>query len=220
MIALGSRAAGIVQWLITLLMPIALTLASLYLFMTPEFIAWQYAQPGFPPAQRFTPEARYYNAVATVRYVRGEISEQDLVNLGVYNEREVKHLLDVYKVSRVMFILEPIAALVIVIGLIVLAVNPATRVNAARALFYGGILTFFFIGAIGLFSLVAFDSFFVTFHRIFFEGDTWLFNYTDSLIQFYPVQFWMTAAYGIALFVLLGAVLATAIGGIWLRRTR
>ena len=209
---------SLLPWVIALLMPIALTLGSLYIFMTPQFIDWQYSRPDFPPADRFTPEARSYNAIQTVRYVRGEISEQDLKNLGVYIESEIKHLVDVYNVSRVMFIVEPLAVLLIVGSLVVLWRSPATRFQAARGLFLGGIFTFIFIGAIGLFSLVAFDSFFVTFHRIFFEGDTWLFNYSDSLIQFYPEVFWMAASYGIALFVLLGAVIATAAGGYLMRR--
>src|SRR5581483_1757070 len=150
--------------------------------------------------------------------VRGEISEQDLINLGVYNDREIKHLVDVYNVSRVMFIVEPVGWVIILVALALLWRAPATRRYAASALFNGGILTFVFIGAIGLFSLFAFDAFFVTFHRIFFEGESWIFFTTDSLIQFYPEVFWMTAAYGIALFVLAGAVIVTALGGYLLRR--
>lgn len=217
MTSIPPRLASLLQWAITLLMPIFLTLASLYVVMTPQYIAWEYSRPDFPPAQLFTPEARFYNASQTVRYTRGEISEQDLINLGVYNEREIKHLVDVYKVTSVVFIVQPLALAIIGVALYVLLRARGTLAYAGRGLFYGGVLTFLFIGAIGIFSLVAFDSFFVTFHRIFFEGDTWLFNYTDSLIQFYPVEFWMTAAYSIALIVIAGAVLVTAVGG-WLMR--
>ncbi len=214
---ISPRLATILQWLVALLMPIVLTLGSLYIFMSPQFIAWQYARPDFPPAELFTPEARLHNAVETVRYTRGEISEQDLKNLGVYNEREIKHLVDVYKVSSPMFLITPLAVIFILVTLFLLWRKRDTQIHAARALFFGGIFTFIFIGAIGLFAVFAFDQFFVTFHHVFFEGDTWLFNYTDALIQFYPVQFWMVASYGIALFVLLGAIIVTAGGG-WLMR--
>jgi integral membrane protein (TIGR01906 family) len=81
----------------------------------------------------------------------------------------------------------------------------------------GGILTFIVMAAIGIFSLVAFDQFFVTFHHIFFEGNSWLFEYTDSLIQFYPEPFWETASYGIALFVIASALIVSAAGWIWQR---
>lgn len=217
--AISPQLARILQWLIALLMPFVLTLGSLYYFMSPQFIEWQYARPDFPPAQLFTPEARLYNSVQTLRYTRGEISEQDLVNLNVYNEREIKHLVDVYKVTSGVFVFEPIALLIVLGSLLVLWLGKSTRVNAARGLFYGGIFTFVFIGAIGLFAAFAFDSFFVTFHRVFFEGETWLFNYTDSLIQFYPVEFWTTTVYGIALSTLFGALVATAVGGFLMRRT-
>ena len=75
------------------------------------------------------------------------------------------------------------------------------------------------VTAIGLFSVFAFDAFFIAFHGVFFKGDTWLFNYSDSLIQFYPELFWMKASYGIALFVLFGAILFTALGA-WLMRRK
>jgi integral membrane protein (TIGR01906 family) len=217
---LSLRTAALLQWICALLTPIVLVVASLYIFMTPQFIEWQYSQPNFPPAQLFTPQDRSYNAIQTVRYTRGEITEQELIDLGVYNEREIKHLVDVYNVSRPMFIIGPAAFIFILGALFLMWRDASTRLFAGRALFYGGILTFVFIAIVGIFSLVAFDSFFVTFHRIFFEGETWLFNYTDSLIQFYPVEFWMTAAYGIALFVLLGAVLVTALGAWMMRRAR
>lgn len=217
---LSPRAVGFLQWAITLLMPFVLIIGSLYIFMSPQFIEWQYSRPDFPPSQLFTPEQRTYNAVQTVLYTRGQITEQDLIDLGVYNDREIKHLVDVYKVSSPMFVFEPVALIFILGALFLLWREPTTRVNAGRALFFGGVFTFIFIGIIGLFSLVAFDTFFVTFHRIFFEGDTWLFNYTDSLIQFYPVEFWMTASYGIAIFVLLSAILITALGGYMIRRAQ
>src|SRR5512132_2272830 len=104
MTTISPRLASILQWCITLPMPLFLLLGvSLYLVMTPQFIEWQYSRPDFPPADLFTPEARSYNSVQTVRYTRGEISEQDLINLKVYNDREIKHLVDVYNVSRIMF---------------------------------------------------------------------------------------------------------------------
>lgn len=214
---ISPRLASILQWAIALPMPIFFTLYSLYVVMTPQFIAWEYAQPNFPPADLFTPEQRYYNAAQTVIYTRDGISEQDLINLKVYNDREIKHLVDVEKVTRGVFIAEPLAFLVIVVSLFLLLRGRGTVPYAGRGLFTGGILTFLFIGGIGLFSVVAFDSFFVTFHHIFFSGDSWLFFTTDSLIQFYPEQFWMVASYTIALAGLGGAVIVTAVGA-WLMR--
>lgn len=218
MTKLSPRLATILQWCITLPMPLFLLLGvSLYIVMTPQFIQWEYSQPGFPLADLFTPEARSYNSVQTVRYVRGEISEQDLINLKVYNDREIKHLVDVYKVSQTMFLIVPLALAIMGVALYIL-LRAGRLAHAGRGMAYGGILSFVVIGAIGLFAVFAFDSFFVTFHHLLFEGDSWLFFTTDSLIQFYPEVFWMTASYAIAGMVLLSAVILTAIGGYLIRR--
>jgi integral membrane protein (TIGR01906 family) len=216
---LDPRLAGVMQWVITLLMPIVLILFTLYIFMSPQFAEWEYARPDFPPADRFTNEQRLYNSVQTVHYVRGEISEQDLINLGVYNDREIKHLVDVYNVTRPILIIVPLSFVIIVLFLFLLWRNRSTNINAGRALFYGGILSFLLMLAIGLFAAFAFDSFFVTFHHVFFSGDSWLFNYSDSLIQFYPEVFWMAASYGMAGITIVCSILVTAIGAWIIRRS-
>ena len=38
--------------------------------------------------------------------------------------------------------------------------------------------------------LLGFDGFFTRFHEVFFEGDSWRFSTTDTLIRIYPEQFW------------------------------
>ncbi|MDH5334520.1 MAG: DUF1461 domain-containing protein, partial [Thermoleophilia bacterium] len=71
---------------------------------------------------------------------------------------------------------------------------------------------------IGVFMLVAWEAFFTRFHEIFFEGDTWRFPVTDTLIRLYPDVFWMGVAAWIAgLTVALGA-LAWVVATLWLRR--
>jgi len=59
--------------------------------------------------------------------------------------------------------------------------------------------------------LVAFNAFFVAFHRLFFIGDSWMFEYTDSLIQFYPQPFWVDASLGIVIFIVLEVVILAGI---------
>ena len=46
--------------------------------------------------------------------------------------------------------------------------------------------------------IVSFSFLFVGFHRIFFEGETWLFLYSDSLIRLFPERFWRDAFLWIA----------------------
>lgn len=210
-----SRSASLLSWLITVLLPFFIILTPLYVFMTQWFVQYEYTQPGFPPSERFTADARYYNSIQTVRYVWGQISLADLNNLGVYNGREIKHLVDVQDVARGALMVHAISGLLILIALFVLARSPLTRAAAARGLVAGAALSLILIAAIGIFSVVAFDQFFVFFHHMFFEGDSWLFNYTDSLIQFYPEPFWEAASYGIALLVAVLSLLVGAVGWVW-----
>jgi integral membrane protein (TIGR01906 family) len=51
-----------------------------------------------------------------------------------------------------------------------------------------------------------FWGFFTAFHQLFFEGDTWLFLYSDTLIRLFPLRFWQDA-------FLLAAVIALG-GGV------
>jgi uncharacterized membrane protein len=77
-------------------------------------------------------------------------------------------------------------------------------------------------GAVGLIVVVGmsidpnvFMGFFVGFHSLFFEGDSWLFLYSDTLIRLFPIRFWQDA-------FLLAAVIALGGGvalGLGLRRT-
>jgi uncharacterized membrane protein len=53
-----------------------------------------------------------------------------------------------------------------------------------------------------------FWNFFSAFHSLFFEGDSWIFLYSDTLIRLFPIRFWQDA-------FLWGAVIALA-GGIGL----
>ena len=100
-------------------------------------------------------------------------------------------------------------------ALIVLAVIALWRAgliaHAVRSLFNGAVLTLAIFGALGLFALVAFNTFFVAFHRIFFVGDSWIFVYTDSLIQFYPQPLWVDASLGIVIFTGLEALILLGI---------
>lgn len=202
--------------LVALALPVFLVLSNTNLVMTPWFVQYQYAKPDFPPSERFDPAARAKFAIETVRYTRGELTHADLQNLGVYNERELSHMRDVQEVATRALAVNYALGVFIVVALLVLW--RATSARAAwSALFNGAALTLVIFGAIGLFALVAFDAFFVLFHRIFFVGDSWLFFTTDSLIQFYPEPFWVDASLGIAVLTLLEALVLLAVGW-WGRR--
>jgi len=56
------------------------------------------------------------------------------------------------------------------------------------------------------------DFFFTGFHRIFFEGDSWLFSTRATLIRLFPERFWFDAAIAIGAITFAGAVIAILAG--------
>ncbi|MEX0787818.1 MAG: DUF1461 domain-containing protein, partial [Anaerolineales bacterium] len=89
----------------------------------------------------------------------------------------------------------------------------------AQAAHDGARATLAIVIGLGLFIAVGFPVFFTGFHRIFFQGDTWLFAYSDSLIRLFPLQFWSDVSIGIAVVALLGGGLAYVGTRFALRRT-
>jgi integral membrane protein (TIGR01906 family) len=68
-------------------------------------------------------------------------------------------------------------------------------------------LTLIIMGVVALGVIVAFSVLFVGFHRIFFEGSTWLFPTSDTLIRLFPQRFWRDAF----IFLALGTALQAGI---------
>jgi len=102
----------------------------------------------------------------------------------------------------------------VVAALVALARQKETRA-LVRALVRGAQWTVGLFIALGIFTALAFQVFFTLFHRVFFEGDTWLFNYTDSLIQFYPTAFWFDTSLNLAVLTIAEAVVVGVIGWWW-----
>jgi integral membrane protein (TIGR01906 family) len=59
-------------------------------------------------------------------------------------------------------------------------------------------LTAALIGLVAVSSLIDFGLFFTRFHQVFFPPGTWTFDPMDTLIQLYPLPFWVDAVYKIA----------------------
>ncbi len=204
--------------IITLAVPVILILANVLLFMNPAWLAFQYSQPGFPKAELFSDTDRLYFGSESIEYVRGNRTLEQFKALGVYQEREIKHMIDVRVLVDQVKIVLPGVTLLAIVALVVLARQPDARALAARALFNGALLTLGLFIVVGIFAAVGFNTFFTLFHRVFFEGDTWLFNYTDSLIQFYPLPFWFTTSIVLIGLTVLEAIVVGAMGWFWQKK--
>ncbi|MEW6232531.1 MAG: TIGR01906 family membrane protein [Chloroflexota bacterium] len=213
------------RWLTNLLValvvigiPPFLILSNLYVFMTPSYLDFEYGKPGFPKADRFNDAERRANAAASIEYVRGNLSFEHFKALGVYNEREIKHMVDVRELVAKVTVFHAVEGVLLLIALIALAWSRATRALAARGLLGGTLLTLALFGVLGLFAVIAFNTFFTAFHRVFFEGDSWRFNYSDSLIQFYPLPFWFDTAVALVALTMIEALTVGAIVWWWQRQ--
>ncbi len=197
---LWERGARALLWLT---LPVALLLTSVRLLLTPAFVRLDYALPGFPQdAYGFSMPDRIDWADVALEYL---LNDEPIAFLGdlrfedgepVYNERELKHMLDVkILVQQAMSVwLAAIAASVV---LLLLIGQFAGWDRALQAIRSGARATLVIMGVLLALIAAAFQFVFVGFHRVFFQGDTWLFLYSDTLIRLFPERFWLTAFVGI-----------------------
>lgn len=221
-------------WLVALLrvilaaaLPLVLLLITARVLMTPLYMQWEYNRPGFPADPfGFTQADRLRYGPLALEYLfnnKGQefLSEQTLANgTSLYNKRELSHMDDVKKVTRGLTGFGLGLITVYAIAGALLALPRAARLELCASLRAGSILTIVLIVAGLIAATTAFDWLFTQFHGLFFEGTSWIFPTSDTLIRLFPEQFWVDA------FVLMfGGVLleAAVIGGLmWLsmRKTK
>ncbi len=201
------------RWLLILLVPVVLVLTSVRLLMTDAFIRLEYRMPGFPEdSYGFTLEDRLRWAPIALDYLMNDEGIEFLADLQfdngepVYNARELRHMVDVKMLTQgaLKVWAASLGALVLLVGGLALS---GARDVAAEGLRRGAELTLAVMVALGLALFLGFSIFFVGFHRVFFQGNTWLFAYSDTLIRLFPERFWRDAFIFIALGTLLGAFL-------------
>jgi integral membrane protein (TIGR01906 family) len=189
----------IFNWLAVILVPIILVLVAVRITLTPLFIQIEYRLPGFPAdPYGFTFEDRMFWADISRLYLLNRegidyLADRNLdAQTPLYNERELKHMLDVkIVVQGALWVLR--VAVLTELGIWFLHFR-ANDIQAFRkAIARGGWLTTMLILAILVYLGLNFNSLFTNFHRIFFEGDSWLFRYSDTLIRLFPIRFWRDA---------------------------
>jgi integral membrane protein (TIGR01906 family) len=203
---------SLLSWLVTILVPIILVLTGVRLMMNNVFLRIEYNMPGFPADRYgFTKQDRLYWSAIAKDYLLNTAGIEFLADLRfndgspVYNERELKHMVDVKKVLNAALNVWLIA----LGGLLLLTVWARRRKwgEAYRAgLRRGGWLTVILVGAIIIFVLLSFGVFFVAFHNVFFEPGTWVFYYSDTLIRLFPERFWRDIFIYVGGFAVLGGL--------------
>jgi integral membrane protein (TIGR01906 family) len=209
----------ILSWIVALLVPLALIGLGLRVLLTPLFLKIEYNMPYFPPDDYgFTKADRLKWAPYALEYL---VNRADISYLGdlkfedggsLYNERELSHMEDVKRVTKdalnVWYV-----TLALLLGLGIWSRFAGWGQTYRQGLMRGGWLMVGLAVVIGLIVVIGiavnpnvFWNFFVGFHSLFFEGNSWLFLYSDTLIRLFPLRFWQDAILFAALLALGGGI--------------
>ena len=216
----------IFSFLVTIAIPLFLLMTAIRVLFQPLFLQIEYRAPGFPEDLfGFSHQDRLKWGGISMEYM---FNNQGISFLGdqrlpdgspLYNDRELGHMADVKALVQLMIRVWTglFAALVIIL---LWAWRGKWLKVLGQAYARGAWLTFGLIGAIFIAIVVSFDALFTTFHRLFFQGDSWLFLYSDSLIRLFPIRLWQDAFIGMGILTVLGAILFLFIGKQLSRRTQ
>ena len=207
---------------IAVALPPALVVNALRVLATETFTRWEVGrlEPdryGLAPAER---EALALLGLESIRPGSKGIELLETAQLPdaspAFDERELAHMRDVRSVFGAALRAQLVALLILAVFAAAVA---RTRLRAVVPL---GLL----IGALATLTvavltlpviLLGFDSFFVRFHEMFFEGDSWRFAETDTLIRVYPERFWVDVSRIAAALTVSQALLLAALAWWWRR---
>ncbi len=204
------KALGLV---IVLFAPYLITVGAAMLFMQPLSIKVEYSRPGFPPDRYgFTKAERYRLAVIGLESVvlPGKLDDLAAARTDdgkpAFNQREVRHMTDVRRlVARLQ-------ALWVAMAVLAIAATFALKEGARKYWGYGGVFTLATLVVLTLLVWWNFDWFFTEFHHLFFQGNTWLFPETDTLIRLYPWRFWNDLTWGVGITAIVVSALLAIYG--------
>jgi integral membrane protein (TIGR01906 family) len=221
---LSKALVTLLRWLIVLAMPIVIVLLSARIMVNRWYPIYEYAKPDFPPdAYGFTQAQRLDLALVNIDYLNRpeppdtaikmlmelRLPGSDRLLFTVY---EIRHMLDVKRLMDTLWrVLWGVGGLMIV-SLAALLARPETRREGYAAIFGGGLLTSVLLVVIIAFVLLSWNSFFVTFHDVFFPPGTWTFDWSDSLIRLFPDKFWFDAGVLLVGGALAAGIIVTLVG--------
>ncbi len=209
----------IISWIIMLMIPFILVMASVRAIMNPPFLNLEYQTPGFPTdSYGFTLQERIKWASYALNFAWNGANVSYLGDLRfsdgtpVYNERELSHMVDVQHLAQIMMkIWYAMLALLLVFG--IWAWRSHWWRQFRRGIWQGGWFTVAIVVAIVVFLVTNFNLLFTDFHHLFFQGNSWLFSYSDTLIRVFPLRFWQDIFIFIGgLCLIVGLILGLTLG--------
>ena len=209
---------------IAVAVPPILVVNTFRVLSTDTYVRFEYDRDGFP-ADRYGMSAVEREALALVGLRSIEPGSEGIALLEratlpdgtpAFDERELAHMGDVRTLFGAALRSQLFAALAIA------SLAVALGWTRLRGVVPGGLLA----GAIATLAvavlavpviLLGFDDFFTGFHEVFFEGDTWRFSDTDTLIRLYPERFWEDVSTLAAAMTVVQALVLAPLAWWWLR---
>jgi integral membrane protein (TIGR01906 family) len=196
---------NIVFALVVLATPVFLVLTVTRVLISDWYPRYEYAKPDFPPdPYGFTQAERLDLSLVSIHYLQRPEPPETAIEMlkaqrlpgtdrPLFDQYELSHMMDVKRLTDVLWKVHLVAGVVVVAGLVLLLVRRETRAAGYNALLYGGGLTALLLVGLVLFVLVSWREFFITFHDVFFPPGTWTFDWSNSLIRLFPDKFWFDA---------------------------
>jgi len=221
---LSKPVARLIQWVAALAIPICLIALNFSLVTGASFLHWEYRRPSFP-ADSFglTTEERIGLAEVAFDYVTSGAELSLLADLRLpdgapaFNPRELSHMADVQRVYQGLMVASLIAAGLVLAGVTILGMRGQAQPYLPNAMVSGSLITLGLLFVIGVTMALSWNAFFTGFHRVFFEGDTWLFEYSDTLIRMFPIRFFMDYAALVVGLLVAEAIALGGVGRLWAR---
>jgi integral membrane protein (TIGR01906 family) len=135
-----------------------------------------------------------------------------------FNARELRHMEDVRTAVVRAYRFQLIALVAIGVLAVLFALLGSMRALVPVALVRGAALTVVVAAVVGVLAAFSYSSFEEPFHWLFFEGETWRFEETDTLRRLYPDRFWLDTAVVIGVLCMLQAGLLYLGARYWARR--
>jgi integral membrane protein (TIGR01906 family) len=135
-----------------------------------------------------------------------------------FDQRELRHMADVrtlvshaYRLQLVLLV--AIGALALLLGVS----SASTRAVVPVALARGAVLTVGIALVVAIVSATRYDVFETTFHGLFFDGDSWRFDETETLRRLYPDRFWLDTAITVGALAVIQALVLLPLARTWAR---
>ena len=186
------------RYLIQITIPILLILGTVRLILVTAdiWIPLEYRMPGFPDdPYGFSLEDRIKWSEIDVEYLLNDAgidyfdSYQLETGEPMHNDRELRHMQDVKVLVQQSWLAFRIGFVLLIFFLLILGSDQGYD-SVWESLQRGFLWTLVVLAVLIVGIAAAFGFLFVGFHRIFFEGETWIFKFSDTFIRLYPERFW------------------------------